>query len=44
MCHHRALELAARGLRERLVQVEAAPGRPFDMGRFELVVEPLDGA
>jgi radical SAM protein with 4Fe4S-binding SPASM domain len=39
-CHHRALELAAQGLRERLVQVEAAPGTPFDFGRFELVLEP----
>ncbi|HEU0034287.1 MAG TPA: radical SAM protein [Kofleriaceae bacterium] len=41
MCHHRALELQKQGLRERLVQVERAPGLPFDMGRFELVVEPL---
>ena len=41
MCHHRALELAREGKRERLVQIEAAPGLPFDHGRFELVVEPL---
>jgi radical SAM protein with 4Fe4S-binding SPASM domain len=41
MCHHRALELAKAGKRERLVQVERAPGLPFDMGRFELVVEEL---
>ncbi|MFO0615829.1 MAG: radical SAM protein [Polyangiaceae bacterium] len=40
-CHHRALELAARGLRERVVRVEAPPGEPFDHGRFELVTEPL---
>lgn len=40
-CHHRALELAAVGLRERIVQVERAPGTPFDFGRFEIVVEPL---
>ena len=40
-CHHRALELRAKGLRERLVQVEQAPGEPFDHGRFELVVEPF---
>jgi radical SAM protein with 4Fe4S-binding SPASM domain len=40
MCHHRALEHARQGLRERLVQVESAQGLPFDMGRFELVVEP----
>ncbi len=40
-CHHRALEFAKGGTRERLVQVEAAPGEPFDHGRFEIVVEPL---
>jgi radical SAM protein with 4Fe4S-binding SPASM domain len=40
LCHHRALELAKRGLRERLVQVERAGGRPFDMARFDLIVEP----
>jgi radical SAM protein with 4Fe4S-binding SPASM domain len=40
-CHHRALELARIGKRERLVQVEAAPGLPFDHGRFEIVVENL---
>ncbi len=39
-CHHRALELDKQGLRERLVQVQAAPGTPFDHGRFELVCEP----
>ncbi len=39
-CHHRALEHAARGLRERLTPVAAAPGLPFDHGRFEIVVEP----
>jgi Y-X(10)_GDL-associated radical SAM protein len=39
-CHHRALELAKRGLRERIVQTERPPGRSFDHGRFELVVEP----
>ena len=42
-CHHRALELQARGLRERLVPAEAAPGLPFDHGRFDLVVEPFGG-
>ena len=40
-CHHRALEFEKRGLRERLVQVESAPGTPFDHGRFDLVVEPM---
>jgi radical SAM protein with 4Fe4S-binding SPASM domain len=43
-CHHRALTLAERGLRERLSLVESAPGRPFDHGRFELVVEPAASA
>jgi radical SAM protein with 4Fe4S-binding SPASM domain len=42
-CHHRALELAKQGLRERIVQIEKAPGTPFDHGRFELVVESVDG-
>lgn len=40
-CHHRALELQKRGIRERLVRAERAPGRPFDFGRFELIEEPL---
>ncbi len=39
-CHHRALEHDKQGLRERLVLAEAAPGLPFDHGRFDLVVEP----
>ena len=39
MCHHRALEMQRAGKRERLVQVERAPGTPFDEGRFELIVE-----
>lgn len=41
-CHHRANELRKQGLRERIVRVEAAPGEPFDRGRFELVVEPFE--
>ena len=40
-CHHRALELQTAGRRERLVQVERAPGVPFDQGRFELIVETI---
>lgn len=43
-CHHRAMELQREGRRERLVRVEAAPGQPFDMGRFELVEEPWSEA
>ncbi|HXI59213.1 MAG TPA: radical SAM protein [Polyangia bacterium] len=39
LCHHRALEMQRRGLRERLVQVAPAPGAPFDHGLFEIVVE-----
>jgi Y-X(10)_GDL-associated radical SAM protein len=42
-CHHRVLELAEQGLRERIVQVERAPGTSFDHGRFELIVESLAG-
>lgn len=38
-CHHRALEMKRKGKRERVVRVEAAPGLPFDHGRFEIVVE-----
>lgn len=40
-CHHRALEMQARGKRERVVQVEAPPGQPFDAGRFEIIEEPI---
>lgn len=41
-CHHRALDFEARGLRERVVQREAAPGTSFDHGQWEIIVEPLD--
>jgi radical SAM protein with 4Fe4S-binding SPASM domain len=41
-CHFRARSLAREGKRERLVWADAAPGQPFDNGRFDLVVEPLD--
>jgi radical SAM protein with 4Fe4S-binding SPASM domain len=41
LCHHRALEMQRQGRRERLVQVEKAPGAPFDHGRFEIVVEEI---
>ena len=41
-CHHRAIEHDLRGLRERLVKRKDAPGRPFDHGEFEIVVEPKD--
>ena len=39
-CWYRADTLRREGLRERLVHAEAAPGQPFDFGRFELVEEP----
>jgi radical SAM protein with 4Fe4S-binding SPASM domain len=38
-CIHRATQLAKQGRRERVVQVAAAPGAPFDHGRFEIVEE-----
>ncbi|WP_284719903.1 radical SAM/SPASM domain-containing protein [Polyangium sorediatum] len=38
-CHHRSLELLREGRRERLVPAEAASGKPFDHGRFELIEE-----
>jgi radical SAM protein with 4Fe4S-binding SPASM domain len=41
-CHHRVLELKKRGLRERIVKVAAAPGKPFDYGGFELREESTD--
>lgn len=41
-CIHRALEHEKQGLRERVVRVAAAPGVPFDGGRFEIVVEPME--
>ena len=40
LCHHRALELLARGTRERLVRSKGAPGVPFDYGRYEIIEEP----
>ena len=39
LCYHRAATLKKRGRRERLVQVEAAPGQPYDFGRFAVVEE-----
>jgi radical SAM protein with 4Fe4S-binding SPASM domain len=41
-CHFRAQSFARRGLRERVVPVERAPGLPFDNGRFTIEIEPLD--
>ena len=41
-CYFRAKSLEKRGVRERLVLRQAAPGTPFDHGRFDLVEEPFD--
>ncbi|HEX6274594.1 MAG TPA: radical SAM protein [Polyangiaceae bacterium] len=38
-CHHRALEMKAKGRRERVIRRELAPGLPFDYGKFELIEE-----
>ena len=41
-CYHRAETLRDRGVRERLERVVAAPGAPFDFGRFEIAEEPWE--
>jgi radical SAM protein with 4Fe4S-binding SPASM domain len=43
-CHHRALELDAMGLRERVEQVASAGPGPFEHGLFRLVREHTDPA
>ncbi|HJK92746.1 MAG TPA: radical SAM protein [Polyangiaceae bacterium LLY-WYZ-15_(1-7)] len=40
-CYHRARVMRRRGVRERLAPADAADGRPFDCGRFEIVEEPF---
>ncbi|MCP4806754.1 MAG: radical SAM protein [Proteobacteria bacterium] len=40
-CHHRAETLEKQGIRERIEKVEAAPGEPFDFGRYRLVEEAV---
>jgi Y-X(10)_GDL-associated radical SAM protein len=42
-CHHRALSLARRGRRERVVKAEDADPTSFAVGRFEIIEEPLNG-
>ena len=42
-CHYRALTLRKQGLRERIRQVRAAPGVPFDNGLFEILIEDSKG-
>lgn len=39
-CHHRALELLNRGLRERVELETAAPGLPFDHAVYRIIEEP----
>jgi radical SAM protein with 4Fe4S-binding SPASM domain len=39
-CHHRALELKGRGLRERVVPRVGSPGGAFDHGLWTVVREP----
>lgn len=41
-CHHRALEQAKRGVRERVYPKVLAQGLPFDNGEFALIEEPLN--
>jgi radical SAM protein with 4Fe4S-binding SPASM domain len=38
-CHHRALTLLRKGLRERIVRTQAPVGRPFDLALFDLIEE-----
>jgi radical SAM protein with 4Fe4S-binding SPASM domain len=40
-CHHRALEMQRKGVREVVTRVEMAPGAPFDYGKFEIREEAL---
>ena len=41
-CYHRVTQLRRKGVRERLVPVERAPGKPYDHGRFEIQLESWD--
>ena len=41
-CYYRADKLRKEGVREVLRLAEAAPGTPYDFGRFELHEEPWD--
>jgi radical SAM protein with 4Fe4S-binding SPASM domain len=42
-CHHRAIELDKKGLRERIRKIQEAEGVSFDYGLFEIVVEDMEG-
>ena len=41
-CHHRALELEKRGLRERIVKLKEAGPASFAVGEFDLITERID--
>ncbi|MGZ0700668.1 GDL motif peptide-associated radical SAM/SPASM maturase [Pseudomonas piscis] len=41
-CHYRTLDLAKKGLRERIVKLEDAGPASFSVGRFDLVTERID--
>jgi hypothetical protein len=43
-CHHRALEMQRMGKRELVRRIEAAPGKPFDQGLFEIIEEAIPPA
>ncbi len=43
-CHHRVLDLAKHGLRERVVKIKEAPPEAFAVGEFALIQEPIPGA
>jgi radical SAM protein with 4Fe4S-binding SPASM domain len=41
-CHHRAQQMHAKGLRERIELVRKGPGVPFDHGLYRLIRESVD--
>jgi hypothetical protein len=41
-CHYRARVMHSRGVRERIILKQSAPGTPFDHAQFDLVTEPFD--
>jgi Y-X(10)_GDL-associated radical SAM protein len=43
-CHHRVLDLAKHGLRERVVKIREAPQESFAVGEFALITEAIPGA
>lgn len=42
-CHHRVLDLAKHGLRERVVKIKDAPQESFAIGEFALITEAIPG-